>query len=64
MLPIRLDAATVERLFAMVERTPGFAVHIDLAAQTLTPDGAEPIGLCDRREPQAPAAATASTTSA
>jgi 3-isopropylmalate/(R)-2-methylmalate dehydratase small subunit len=43
MLPIQLDAAIVDRLFASVEHTPGFAIHIDLAAQTLTPDGAEPI---------------------
>jgi 3-isopropylmalate/(R)-2-methylmalate dehydratase small subunit len=44
MLPIRLDSTVVERLFALVAATPGFSIHIDLAAQTLTPDGAEPIG--------------------
>jgi 3-isopropylmalate/(R)-2-methylmalate dehydratase small subunit len=43
MLPIRLDAATVERLFALVESTPGFSMRIDLAAQTLTPQGGAPI---------------------
>ncbi|WP_418317166.1 3-isopropylmalate dehydratase small subunit [Piscinibacter sakaiensis] len=44
MLPIVLDAATVERLFALVESTPGLQLHIDLPAQTLTPDGGEAIG--------------------
>jgi 3-isopropylmalate/(R)-2-methylmalate dehydratase small subunit len=43
MLPIVLDAATVERLFARVEATPGFSMRIDLAAQTVTPQGAEAI---------------------
>ena len=40
MLPIVLDAAVVDRLFAVVWTTPGFRLTIDLAAQTLTwPDG-------------------------
>jgi 3-isopropylmalate/(R)-2-methylmalate dehydratase small subunit len=43
MLPIVLDAATVDRLFALVDATPGFALHIDLAAQTITPQGGEAI---------------------
>ncbi|HEX6322147.1 MAG TPA: 3-isopropylmalate dehydratase small subunit [Vicinamibacterales bacterium] len=43
MLPIVLDAATVERLFRLVDATPGLKLHIDLAAQTVTPDGGEAI---------------------
>ena len=43
MLPIVLDAATVDRLFALVAATPGFAMRIDLAAQTVVPEGGEPI---------------------
>jgi 3-isopropylmalate/(R)-2-methylmalate dehydratase small subunit len=39
LLPITLDAATVDRLFALVEATPGLKLAIDLAAQTVTPDG-------------------------
>jgi 3-isopropylmalate/(R)-2-methylmalate dehydratase small subunit len=39
MLPIALDAATVDRLFALVAARPGMRWTIDLAAQTLTPDG-------------------------
>jgi 3-isopropylmalate/(R)-2-methylmalate dehydratase small subunit len=39
LLPITLDAATVERLFALVDATPGLKLAIDLAAQTVTPDG-------------------------
>ena len=39
LLPIALDAATVDRLFALVEATPGLKLAIDLAAQTVTPDG-------------------------
>ncbi|HVK33538.1 MAG TPA: 3-isopropylmalate dehydratase small subunit [Burkholderiaceae bacterium] len=43
MLPVRLDAVTVDRLFDLVTATPGFTVQIDLAAQTLTPQGGAPI---------------------
>lgn len=40
LLPIRLDAALVEKLFAAVKATPGYRLRIDLAAQTVTqPDG-------------------------
>jgi 3-isopropylmalate/(R)-2-methylmalate dehydratase small subunit len=35
LLPIALDAATVERLFRLVEASPGFEVAIDLRSQTL-----------------------------
>lgn len=37
LLPIRLDADTVARLFRAVEATPGYRLRIDLAAQTVTP---------------------------
>jgi 3-isopropylmalate/(R)-2-methylmalate dehydratase small subunit len=43
MLPIVLDAATVNRLFEQTAATPGFSLHIDLAAQTVTPDGGTPM---------------------
>ena len=36
LLPIALDAPTVERLFKAVEASPGFEITIDLQAQTLT----------------------------
>ena len=40
LLPIRLDAATVERLFQRVRTEPGFALDLDLAGQVITlPDG-------------------------
>jgi 3-isopropylmalate/(R)-2-methylmalate dehydratase small subunit len=39
LLPITLDAATVDRLFALVDATPGLKLAIDLAGQTVTPDG-------------------------
>ncbi len=40
MLPIRLDAAVVVRLFQRVRAEPGFALDIDLADQVITlPDG-------------------------
>ena len=40
ILPVVLDEATVDRLFTAVEATPGYALHLDLQAQTLTtPDG-------------------------
>lgn len=42
ILPIRLDAAVVDRLFREVESTPGYRLEIDLAAQTVrTPSGEE-----------------------
>jgi len=43
MLPIVLDERTVERLFALVGARPGLRFAIDLAAQTLTPEGEAPI---------------------
>ena len=43
MLPIVLDAATVDRLFARVAAQAGTRWAIDLAAQTLTPEGETPI---------------------
>ena len=43
MLPIVLDAATVERLFADLAAAPGMRWSIDLPAQTLTPHGQAPI---------------------
>ena len=39
MLPVVLDAATVDRLFALVAVRPGVRFAIDLQAQTLTPEG-------------------------
>jgi 3-isopropylmalate/(R)-2-methylmalate dehydratase small subunit len=42
LLLIRLDAATVERLFKEVEATPGYRLAVDLDGQTLTtPTGDE-----------------------
>jgi 3-isopropylmalate/(R)-2-methylmalate dehydratase small subunit len=43
LLPIALDADTVDRLFALVEATPGLKLAIDLSAQTVTPDGGQAI---------------------
>lgn len=43
MLPIELDAVTVDRLFARVAAQPGQRWAIDLPAQTLTPEGDAPI---------------------
>jgi 3-isopropylmalate/(R)-2-methylmalate dehydratase small subunit len=43
MLPIVLEAATVDRLFEQVAARPGMRWAIDLAAQTLTPEGQAPI---------------------
>ena len=43
MLPIVLDAATIDRLFASVAARPGQRWAIDLPAQTLTPEGDPPI---------------------
>ncbi|MDD5179718.1 MAG: 3-isopropylmalate dehydratase small subunit [Gallionellaceae bacterium] len=40
LLPIRLDAASVDALFKAVEATPGYRLRIDLEQQTITaPDG-------------------------
>lgn len=40
MLPIRLDAATIDSLFQEVRATEGYSLAIDLPAQTITkPDG-------------------------
>jgi 3-isopropylmalate/(R)-2-methylmalate dehydratase small subunit len=40
LLPILLDETVVDALFAAVAATPGYALTVDLAAQTLsTPDG-------------------------
>ncbi len=40
ILPIKLDAVIVDRLFKETERTPGYRLVIDLAAQTIrTPSG-------------------------
>ncbi|MDR2789352.1 MAG: 3-isopropylmalate dehydratase small subunit [Candidatus Accumulibacter sp.] len=41
LLPLVLPKAEIEALFGLVEYTPGFALTVDLAAQTLArPDGA------------------------
>lgn len=40
LLPIKLDAAEVDVLFAHCEASPGYRLAVDLAAQTITrPDG-------------------------
>lgn len=40
ILPVRLDAATIGRLMAAVEATPGFQLRVDLETQTvIAPDG-------------------------
>jgi 3-isopropylmalate/(R)-2-methylmalate dehydratase small subunit len=39
VLPVVLPAATVDRLFALVGDRPGIRLTIDLASQTLTPEG-------------------------
>ncbi len=42
MLPIVLDAVTIEALFAQVAATPGYRIAIDLEARTIRlPDGAQ-----------------------
>lgn len=43
LLPIILDAATVDRLFKDTAMTPGYALNIDLTAQTVTTPGGEVI---------------------
>lgn len=37
LLPIRLDAAVVDRLFREVEAMPGYRLFVDLATQTVMP---------------------------
>ncbi|PXW24769.1 3-isopropylmalate dehydratase small subunit [Paraburkholderia caballeronis] len=40
LLPVRLDAARIDRLMAAVDASPGYRLRVDLAAQTVTtPDG-------------------------
>lgn len=43
MLPIVMDADTVERLFQEVEATEGYRLSVDLAAQTVTTPSGESI---------------------
>ncbi|MEI2771570.1 MAG: 3-isopropylmalate dehydratase small subunit [Candidatus Competibacter sp.] len=45
LLPIRLDAGIVDRLFREVEATPGYRLVVDLAAQTVTTPSGEAFGL-------------------
>ncbi|MBK7982311.1 MAG: 3-isopropylmalate dehydratase small subunit [Candidatus Competibacteraceae bacterium] len=44
LLPIKLDADFVERLFREVEATPGYRLTVDLAAQTVKTPGGETFG--------------------
>jgi len=44
LLPIRLDAGIVDRLFREVEATPGYRLEVDLAAQTVTTPSGEAFG--------------------
>ncbi|MCB1910133.1 MAG: 3-isopropylmalate dehydratase small subunit [Rhodocyclaceae bacterium] len=41
LLPIVLDGATVDRLFAETEATPGYRLRVDLAGQTVTTPAGE-----------------------
>ncbi len=43
LLPAALDAATVRELFSEVEANPGYQLHVDLAAQTITTPGGRAI---------------------
>ena len=43
LLPIALEASVVERLFRLVNDTPGLTLHVDLPAQTLALQGADAI---------------------
>ena len=43
LLPIVLDAGTVDRLFREVAATPGYRLRIDLAAQTVTLPGGDTV---------------------
>ena len=44
VLPIVLDAAVMDRLFAEVEANEGYRLQVDLEAQTITTPGGEVIG--------------------
>lgn len=44
LLPIRLDAGIVDRLFREVEATPGYRLVVDLAARTVTTPSGEVFG--------------------
>ncbi|HZU66823.1 MAG TPA: 3-isopropylmalate dehydratase small subunit [Ktedonobacteraceae bacterium] len=39
ILPVTLDEAIVQELFAEVEATEGYSLHVDLASQTITTPG-------------------------
>ena len=39
VLPVVLDAATIDALFVQIEDTPGFTLTVDLRAQTVTTPG-------------------------
>jgi 3-isopropylmalate/(R)-2-methylmalate dehydratase small subunit len=41
LVPIRLDAETVDRLFREIEATPGYRLAVDLEEQTVTTPGGE-----------------------
>jgi 3-isopropylmalate/(R)-2-methylmalate dehydratase small subunit len=43
VLPVVLDAATMDRLFAEVVKTEGYRLQVDLEAQTITTPGGERI---------------------
>ena len=43
VLPVVLDAATLDRLFAGVEHSEGYRLQVDLEAQTITTPSGEPI---------------------
>ena len=43
LLPIVLEPSVVERLFRLVDDTPGLKLDVDLAAQTVVPQGAASI---------------------
>lgn len=43
ILPVRLPADVIDRLFIDVAESPGYAMSVDLQAQTLTPPAGEPL---------------------
>ena len=43
MLPIVLDAETIDSIFKVIEQSPGFELAIDLDAQVITMEGQAPI---------------------
>ena len=43
LLPIALSEAQVDRLFAEVQAFPGYKLAVDLAQQTVTPPGGDPM---------------------